>query len=267
MFFCVNLFRLIGSAPSALPDRRCVSAPRTSAHLFRVFFTKATKRFNFYLQQATCLDSCSSRHPLELPTDVIYGSLTFSWDLETLPHLSTSSAVNACHMDFRSSSRRVMAGKVISPFVFMFFAPFSSLAARPTCPPSALALNRLRRAQRHMTRRLRAGRKDGREAAAPLSEGKTRITGGGLQQVNVWPALEVKTSHNSSTEQTLKNKVCSLSYILSLYCCEDLSCRFKGWNFYCFVYCIQFGEKRQELKDGGPEASRSEEQHFQSQSR
>ena len=31
--------------------------------------------------------------------------LTFSWDLETFPRLSTSRAVNACHMDFSSSSR------------------------------------------------------------------------------------------------------------------------------------------------------------------
>lgn len=37
--------------------------------------------------------------------------LTFSWDLETLPLLSTSRAVNACHIDFKSSSRSVMLPK------------------------------------------------------------------------------------------------------------------------------------------------------------
>lgn len=34
--------------------------------------------------------------------------LTFSWDLDTFPLLSTSRAVNACQMDLRSSSRSAM---------------------------------------------------------------------------------------------------------------------------------------------------------------
>lgn len=55
-------------------------------------------------------------------------AFTFSCDLETFPHLSTSRAVNACHMDLSSSSRRAMVGEFKLDF-FLFFSP-SVLAPR-----------------------------------------------------------------------------------------------------------------------------------------
>lgn len=44
--------------------------------------------------------------------------LTFSWDLETFPLWSRSSAVKACQMDLRSSSRRAMLLKWQSTLIF-----------------------------------------------------------------------------------------------------------------------------------------------------